>query len=77
MERISYTEKELANQFGLPQRGLAKLRKDGLIRGVKLGRSWVYPKVEIDKFFTRNLGKEFSTKEKPPKGDGGTNKTTT
>ena len=71
MERAAYTEKELASQIGICQRGLAKLRKDGLIKAVKLGKHWVYPKSEVDKFFVRNLGKEISTKEKPPQGVGG------
>ena len=62
MERVAITERELAEEFKIPQRGLATLRKNGFIKGVKVGRKWVYPKSEIDKFFETYIGYEVSTK---------------
>lgn len=62
MERLTWNEKELAKELGICQRGVANLRKNGYLKAVKLGRVWVYPKKEVEKFFERYLGKELSTK---------------
>ena len=63
MERVAYTEKDLSEQFGIPQRGLYELRRNGYLEGVKLGKHWVYSKTEVERFLKRNLGKKLSTKK--------------
>lgn len=44
-------ENDLAEYLSVNQQTIARLRKKGLISGIKLNRSWYYRKSDIDRLF--------------------------
>ncbi len=54
------TEREVAEKLKTNQRKISKLRKSGLIKGIKLSRHYVYQEKDIDEFFNDYLGKDLS-----------------
>ncbi len=61
MNKLSYTEKELEDVLHIKQRQISELRKQGYIRAVKIGRTYVYPTAEINRFLIQNIGKTINT----------------
>ena len=61
MEKITYTEKELEDVLHIKQRQISELRKQGYIKAVKIGRTYIYPTTEIERFLAQNLGKTINT----------------
>ena len=61
MEKITYTEKELEDVLHIKQRQISELRKQGYIKAVKIGRTYIYPTTEIERFLTQNIGKTINT----------------
>ena len=61
MEKITYTEKELEDVLHIKQRQISELRKQGYIKAVKIGRTYIYPTTEIERFLIQNLGKTINT----------------
>ena len=60
--KISFNTKETCQILSINRNLLDSFRKKGLIKYVKMGRQYVYPKTEIENFINRNIGKEI-TKE--------------
>lgn len=60
--KIAYNTKESIEVLGINRSLLDSYRKKGLIKCVKLGRNYLYPKTELESFIQRNLGNEI-TKE--------------
>ena len=58
------SEKQLTNYLSVNQQTIARLRKKGLISGIKLNRSWYYRKTEIDTFFDTYKNCDLSGKTK-------------
>lgn len=61
MEKITYTEEELEDVLHISKRSVYELRKQGYIKAVKIGRTYIYPAVEIKRFLVENLGKTVNT----------------
>jgi len=58
------SEPDAAAYLSVNQQTLARLRKKGLIRAVKLNRSWIYKVNDIDRFFEAYLDCDLSGKTK-------------
>ncbi len=59
--RIAMNTKESLRYLGLKDRGiLDSYRRAGLIRAVKVGRTYLYPVSELNAFINKNIGKEIS-----------------
>ena len=58
MEKITYTEKELEDVLHIKQRQISELRKQGYIKAVKIGRTYIYPTTEIERFLTQKKGRK-------------------
>lgn len=61
-EKLAYNTKETIQILGINRNLLDSFRKKGIIKAVKMGRLYVYPKSEIESFIQNNIGKEI-TKE--------------
>lgn len=62
MEKLAFTSDELAAALGLSdRRKVDELRKAGLIQAVKIGRGYIYPKKEAERFLNEYLGENLST----------------
>ena len=61
------SEKQLASYLSVNQQTIARLRKKGFISGIKLNRSWLYRKEEIDRFFDLYRSCDLSGKSKMEK----------
>lgn len=57
-------ESDAAAYMAVNQQTVARLRKKGLLRAVKLDRSWVYSASEIDRFFGQYMDCDLSRKTK-------------
>lgn len=55
-DKIIYTEVEMAKALHIPKRKLAMLRNAGIIKAVKVNRSWIYQEKSVDEFFNRYAG---------------------
>ncbi|MBR2685314.1 MAG: helix-turn-helix domain-containing protein [Erysipelotrichaceae bacterium] len=60
--KLAYNTQEACECLGINRNLLDNYRKSGLIRGIKVGRMYIYSRSELDKFLDRNIGKEI-TKE--------------
>lgn len=60
--KIAFNTKESVQILGINRNLLDSYRKRGLIKSVKVGRFYIYPKTELENFINRNLGREI-TKE--------------
>lgn len=50
--RTAYTSKELAKEWHTNEHTVNMLRQNGLLHGVRVGRSWLYTPDSIRLFFT-------------------------
>lgn len=55
-----FTEKEAASYLCVNQQTIARLRKNGFIKAVKLNRSWIYRVEDIDHFFNAYVNCDLS-----------------
>ena len=55
------TEREAAVYLRANQRSLAKWRNAGLIKAIKVSRSWIYRKEDLERFFNEYAGKDLSS----------------
>lgn len=60
--KISFNTKESVEILGINRNLLDSFRRKGIIKAVKVGRYYLYPKQELESFINKNLGKEI-TKE--------------
>lgn len=61
--QVTYTEKELENVLKCKSRRIRDLRKMGILKGTKVGKSYVYHNDEIQDLFKRYKGKDLPTKK--------------
>lgn len=59
MEIILLTTKEVADILHCSTHHVAHLRQQGLIRGTRFAKNWMYSKDDIDCFIKNSLGKDF------------------
>lgn len=60
--KLAYTSDELASALGLSdRRKVDELRKAGVLQGIKVGRGYIYPRSEAERFLTDYLGEDLST----------------
>ncbi|MCH4205166.1 MAG: hypothetical protein LKF53_02080 [Solobacterium sp.] len=64
MDKIILTEEELAAEMHVPRRKVTMFRNTGIIQGVKVNRTWIYPVETINQFFKKYAGKNLSTIER-------------
>lgn len=63
MEQITYTEYELQDVLKCKIKRVRQLRKMGILRGIKIGKSYVYHESEIKDLFDKYRGKDLPTKK--------------
>lgn len=54
------TTKEVANALGCSTHHVLHLRQHGVITGTRFGKRWMYSEEDINRFISRNNGKDFS-----------------
>lgn len=54
-QRITLTEKDVAQMLGVSDRTVWQLRKDGKIRCIKIGASVRYTRAEVDRFIEAQM----------------------
>lgn len=59
-EKLCFNTKEAVHLLGINRNLLDSFRRRGLIRYVKMGRNYLYPKNELERFVSDNLGNEIS-----------------
>lgn len=60
--KVAFNTKESVEILGINRNLLDSFRRKGLIKAIKVGRYYLYPKQELESFIAKNLGKEI-TKE--------------
>ncbi len=60
LEKIAYNTKEATEILSINRNLLDIYRRRGLIRAVKVGRYFIYPRAELERFIERNLGNEIT-----------------
>lgn len=63
MEQITYTEYELQDVLKCKIKRVRQLRKMGILKGTKIGKSYVYHESEIKDLFDKYRGKDLPTKK--------------
>lgn len=58
--KIAFNTLESSELLGINRTLLDSFRKKGLIKAIKVGRYYLYPKSELESFISRNLGKEIT-----------------
>ena len=59
-EKLAYNTKETIEILGINRNLLDCYRKRGLIRALKVGRYFIYPRSELENFIDRNIGNEIT-----------------
>ena len=54
------TESEVAKMFRTNKQRIAKWRRAGLLKSVKLSRQWIYKESDCNKFFDEFIGKDLT-----------------
>lgn len=58
--KLAFNTKQAVEILGINRNILDIYRKKGLIRCIKIGRNYIYPKSELEQFLKNNLNKEIS-----------------
>lgn len=61
-EKLSFNTEETCQLLSINRNLLDSFRQKGLIKGIKVGRYFIYSRNELQNFLNRNIGKEI-TKE--------------
>lgn len=61
-EKLSFNTEETCQLLSINRNLLDSFRQKGLIKGIKVGRYYIYSRNELQNFLNRNIGKEI-TKE--------------
>ena len=61
-EKLSFNTDETCQLLSINRNLLDSFRQKGLIKGIKVGRYYIYSRDELQNFLNRNIGKEI-TKE--------------
>lgn len=61
-EKLSFNTDETCKLLSINRNLLDSFRQKGLIKGIKVGRYYIYSKNELQNFLNRNIGREI-TKE--------------
>ena len=59
-DKLAFNTDEACEMLSINRQLLDSYRKGGLIRATKLGRLYVYPKKELERFIDTNIGKEIT-----------------
>ena len=59
-DKIAFNTDEACEMLSINRQLLDSFRKNGLIRATKMGRLYVYPKKELERFIDKNIGKEIT-----------------
>lgn len=59
-----YTTAEVAEAFRCNVRQISKLRRNGLLKGIRAGHGFVYSEREIETFYDTYAGCDLRTEEK-------------
>lgn len=57
---LSYSTTDLAHELHTDRNKIDNLRKAGLLRGIKIGKGYIYPEEEVKRFLKENLGADVS-----------------
>lgn len=61
-DKLAYNTDEACQVLSMNRHLLDSYRKGGLIKATKVGRCYIYPKKELERFINSTIGKEI-TKE--------------
>lgn len=59
-EKLSFNTEETCKILSINRNLLDSFRQKGIIKGIKVGRYYIYSKNELQNFLNRNAGKEIS-----------------
>lgn len=60
--KLAYTAEELAEAMSVAdKRKIDEWRRNGLLRGIKTGKGWIYSRNEVAEFMTRYSGMDLSS----------------
>ncbi len=59
-DKLAFNTEEACEMLSINRQLLDSYRKGGLIRATKMGRLYVYPKKELERFIDTNIGKEIT-----------------
>ena len=59
-----YSTSELAQEFRCNVRQIGKLRRNGLLKGIRAGHGYVFAESDIETFYERYAGCDLSSEEK-------------
>lgn len=60
-EKLAYTSKELADKLCSYEEKVNKLRSVGILKGIKMGKGYVYTHKEVEEFLELYRGMDLST----------------
>lgn len=60
---LSYSTTDLARELHTDRNKIDLLRNSGLIHGIKIGRGYIFPKQEVDRFLHDLLDQDLSNPE--------------
>lgn len=59
-----FTSQDLADKLHCNVRQIGKLRRNGLLKGIRAGHGYVFSEKEIEQFYDTYAGADLSTDEK-------------
>lgn len=63
-QKMAYTADELARRLSVQDpRKIAQWRQRGLLKGIRTGKGWIYPKQQVEIFLQKYAGQELTTPE--------------
>lgn len=60
---LVFTTEEVAQKLKTHRNMVDKLRRNGLLNGIKLGKGFIYPCTEVEAFLTTYAGTDLSNEE--------------
>lgn len=60
LEKLAYKTEEACEILGINRNLLDSFRKNGLLQTIKVGRYYIYPKSELERFINKNIGNEIT-----------------
>ena len=60
---LSYSTTDLAHELHTDRNKIDALRNAGLLRGIKIGKGYIYPEDEVKRFLDENLDSDVSNTE--------------
>lgn len=57
---LTYSTTDLAHELHTDRNKIDSLRNAGLLRGIKIGKGYIYPEEEVKRFLNESLGSDLS-----------------